>query len=142
MERLAPGQLVKFEAVGFGTMVQPSTTIWADAGAEVTTTVGMTRATPINRATPVSRRRRLVMTHPDHSYARHTTTFWAIESSDVRGKDSDQPQRSISFWMSPKCLLKVSIRLIGVMSHLDMTASKWGTPHLTDVLSRRDPHCA
>jgi hypothetical protein len=67
VERSAPGQLVKFEGVGFETMVQPSTTTWANAGAEVTTRVGVTRATPINRAVPVNRRRRLLMTDPDHS---------------------------------------------------------------------------
>jgi hypothetical protein len=67
VERLEPGQFVKFEGVGFETMVQPSPTTWANAGAEVTTKVDVTRATPIKRAVPVNRRRRLVMTDPDHS---------------------------------------------------------------------------
>src|SRR5262249_35114808 len=62
----APGQFVKFVDVGLETMVQPSTTVSAEAGVDVART-GVTKATAMTRTAPVTRTRRPNspnMTHP------------------------------------------------------------------------------
>jgi hypothetical protein len=57
------GQFVKCVAVGFDTMVQPATTVSADAGVAVAVaTTGVTSATAIANAVPVTRRRRPTIT--------------------------------------------------------------------------------
>jgi hypothetical protein len=55
--------LVKFVGVVLATIVQPSTTVSAEAGAEVAKT-GVTKAMAITRAVPITRRRRPTMTPP------------------------------------------------------------------------------
>jgi hypothetical protein len=62
-DKLAPGQLVKFVGVGFETIVQPLTTMSADAGVDVDKT-GATNATAITRTVPVTRKRRRDMFPP------------------------------------------------------------------------------
>jgi hypothetical protein len=64
--RSTPGQLVKFVDVGLEMIVQPLTTVSADAGVAVAVAkTGTTSATVITRAVPVTRRRRpTIMTTP------------------------------------------------------------------------------
>jgi hypothetical protein len=59
------GQLVKLVGVGFETMVQPLTTVSAEAGFEVAVAkTGVIKATAITRAEPLTRRKRRTIDPP------------------------------------------------------------------------------